>query len=414
MADHIAVGEVAAEEVKLVARHVLHHLIGDFLGLHGRRLIEGDHIGGNFLIDLQVFVHLAGAVSVPEVGHVAELLRLREGIFPDAMGAEHLREGVCDDRRLHQIVLGDIEVAIVLEHTGKVHAGIVAPVKVGKVLAVKCQGDLLGAVAAEVEEHHAVAVGNFGHGLAILGDDKRRQILIDAVFLRAVGFNGSLGVGELTADALNMGAPAGFHHGPVGLIAIHSDLHAAAAGSDLILVGLVGELTEHILQLLHILQRRGGRHVAAIEENMAVGALDAVFLSMAKQSEEVMDVGMDIAVGEQTQEMHGLVIFHAVFGEILPSGRAEQRTILNALPHQLGALGVDLAAAKGVVANLRVAHVLIGGKPHSGTVGFEPGVGAGGKKLVEVGSLGNCHSVAAAAVALANAVHDDQYNRFFH
>ena len=234
------------------------------------------------------------------------------------------------------------------------------------------------------------------------------------MFLRAVGFNGSLCVGELTADALNMGAPAGFHHGPVGLIAIHSDLHAAAAGSDLILVGLVGELTEHILQLLHILQRRGGRHVAAIEENMAVGALDAVFLSMAKQSEEVMDVGMDIAVGEQPQEMHGLVIFHAVFGEILPSGRAEQRTILNALPHQLGALGVDLAAAKGVVANLRVAHVLIGGKPHSGTVGFEPGVGAGGKKLVEVGSLGNRHSVAAAAVALANAVHDDQYNRFFH
>ena len=414
MADHIAVGEVAAEEVKLVARHVLHHLIGDFLGLHGRRLIEGDHVGGNFLIDLQVFVHLAGAVAVPEVGHVAELLRLREGIFPDAMGAEHLREGVCDDRRLHQIVLGDIEVTIVLEHTGKVDAGIVAPVKVGKVLAVKCQGDLLGAVATEVEEHHAVAVGNFGHGLAILGDDKRRQILIDAVFLRAVGFNGSLGVGELTADALNMGAPAGFHHGPVGLIAIHGDLHTAAAGGDLILVGLVGELTEHILQLLHILQRRGGGHITAIEEDMAVGAFDAVFLGMAQQRKEVMDVGMDIAVGEQPQEMHGLVIFHAVFGEILPSGRAEQRTILNALPHQLGALGVDLAAAKGVVANLRVAHVLIGGKPHSGTVGFEPGVGAGGKELVEVGSLGNRHSVAAAAVALANAVHDDQYNRFFH
>ena len=311
-------------------------------------------------------------------------------------------------------MLGDIEVAIVLEHTGKVHASIVAPVKVGKVLAVKGQGDLLGAVAAEVEEHHTVAVGNFGHGLAILGDDEGREILIDAVFLRAVGFNGGLGVGELTADALDMGAPAGFHHGPVGLIAIHSDLHAAAAGSDLILVGLVGELTEHILQLLHILQRRGGRHVAAIEEDMAVSALDAVFLGMAQQGEEVMNVGMDVAVGKKPQEMHGLVVFHAVSGEIHPSGRAEQRTILDALPHQFGALGVDLAAAEGVVADLGVAHVLIGGKSHRSAVGFEPGVGAGGKELVEIGGLGNCHSVAAAAVALANAVHDDQYNRFFH
>ena len=114
---------------------------------------------------------------------MAVLLGLGQGVLPDAVGAENLGEGVLDDGRLHQIVGGDVQVAVVLQHAGKLHAGVVAAVELVKVLAVEGQGDLLGAVAAEVEEDHAVAVGDGAHRLAVLRDDEGRQILVDAAGL---------------------------------------------------------------------------------------------------------------------------------------------------------------------------------------------------------------------------------------
>jgi hypothetical protein len=47
-------------------------------------------------------------------------------------------------------------------------------------------------------------------------------------------------------------------------------------------------------------------------------------------------------------------------------------------------------------------------------VGLQPGVGAGGKQIVEGGGVGQLDSIAAAAVALTDAVHDYENNGFFH
>ena len=179
-------------------------------------------------------------------------------------------------------------------------------------------------------------------------------------------------------------------------------------------MGLVAELGQHILQLLDVLQGRGGGDVTAVQEDVAVGLLYAVRLGMAQQGQQMADIGVDVAVGQQAQEVHGLAVLDAVLRQVDPGGRREQRAVLNALAHQLGALGVDLAAAEGVVTHLGVAHVLVRGQADGGAVGLEPGIGAGGEEVVQVGSLGNRHSVAAAAVTLADAVHNHQYNRFFH
>ena len=64
--------------------------------------------------------------------------------------------------------------------------------------------------------------------------------------------------------------------------------------------------------------------------------------------------------------------------------------------------------------HLGVAHVIVTGQTNGGAVGLQPGVGAGGEQMVQGGSLGYRHSVAAAAVALAHAVHNYKYNGFFH
>jgi len=59
------------------------------------------------------------------------------------------------------------------------------------------------------------------------------------------------------------------------------------------------------------------------------------------------------------------------------------------------------------VAHLRVAHVLIGGQADGGAVGFDVSMGAGSQQMIQRGGLGYCNSIAAAAVALANAVHNN-------
>jgi hypothetical protein len=66
------------------------------------------------------------------------------------------------------------------------------------------------------------------------------------------------------------------------------------------------------------------------------------------------------------------------------------------------------------VADLRVAHILIAGQTDGGAVGLQPGVGAGGEQVVQGGGVGQLDGIAAATVALTDAVHDYENNGFLH
>ena len=310
-------------------------------------------------------------------------------------------------------MLGDVQVSIILEHTGKLHAGVVPPVKLVKVLPVESQGDLLSPVTPEVEEDHAVAVGNGSHRLAIPGNDEGRQVLVDAAGLGPVGFNGFPGGSEHPALALDVGSPALFHHGPVGFVPVHGHLHPAAAGGDGVVATFGVQLSQGLFQHIHILQSGGGRHVTAVQQDVAVGFLHAFLVGLAQQGDQVMDIGMDVAVGQQAQEVHGLA-GQSVGHQVLPGLGGIERPVFNGLAHQLGALRINLAAAKGVVAHLGVAHVIVAGQTDGGAVGFQVRMGAGGQQMIQRGGLGYRYRVAAAAVTFADTVHDNQYNGFFH
>ena len=210
-----------------------------------------------------------------------------------------------------------------------------------------------------------------------------------------------------------MGAPALLHHGPVGFVAVHGDLHTAAAGGDGVVAAVGIQLGEHLFQHVHILQRGGGGHVTAVQQDVAVGLLHALGVGLPQQGDEVMNVGMDVAVGQQAQEVHGLTGL-GIGHQILPGGGSIQCAVFDGFPHQLGALRVDLTAAEGIVSHLGVAHILIAGQADGGAVGLQVSMGAGFQQLVQRRSLRDLNSIAAAAVALANAVHNDQYNRFIH
>ena len=413
VAHHVAVGVIAAQELKFLGSHVGNHFLGDLLRLHSGSLLEGDDIGGHFLVDFQILVHLAGAVTIPEVGDVTVLLGLGQGVLVDAGLAQHLGQGVGNDGGLHQIVLRDIQVAVVLQHTGKLHAGVVAPVELVKVLAVESQRDFLRPVAPEVKENHAVAVGNFRHRLAVPGDDESGQVLIDAADLGPVGFDSLPGGSEHPALTLHMGAPTLLHHGPVGFVTVHGDLHTAAAGGDGVVAAVGAQLGENLLQHFHILQRGGSGHVTAVQQNVAVGLLHTLGVGLPQQGDQVVDIGVDVAVGQQAQEVHSLP-GQGIGNQILPGFRSVQSAIFDGLAHQFGALRVDLTTAQRVVTDLRIAHILIAGQADGGAVGFQVSMGAGFQQHIQRRSLCNRDRVAAAAVTLTNAVHNDQYNRFFH
>ena len=112
--------------------------------------------------------------------------------------------------------------------------------------------------------------------------------------------------------------------------------------------------------------------------------------------------------------MEGFVLGQAIGDQIGPGLGLEQLTGCDGLFHQLGALGVDLAAAQGIVAYLRVAHVVVRGQADGSAVGLQPGVGIVFQQHIQGWGLGQLYGVAAAAVAPAYAVHNDQYNGFFH
>ena len=146
---------------------------------------------------------------------------------------------------------------------------------------------------------------------------------------------------------------------------------------------------------------------------MAVGLLHALGVGLPQQGDEVGDVGVDVAVGQQAQKVHGLA-GNRVGHQVLPGAGGVQRAVFDGLSHQLGALRVDLAAAQGIVAHLRVAHIVVAGQANGGAVGLQISMRAGAEKTVQSGGVGDLHRVAAAAVALADAVHNDQNNGFFH
>ena len=246
-------------------------------------------------------------------------------------------------------------------------------------------------------------------------NDERQQILIDhAGILGAVGFNGFPRGGKLTALGLHVRAPALFDHRPVGLVAVHGNDHAAAAGGDLVFMLRVVQFRQNGLQLVDIVQRARRGDIAAVEQDVAVDLFESHLTRLFQHRDQVRDIGMDVAVGQQADEVQRFAVLQAVVRQVDPGLGLVQGAGLNGLLHELCALRIDLAAAEGVVADLGVAHIVVRGQADGGAVGLEPRHGAGGHQLVERRGVGLLDCVAGAAVAASNAVHDHKYDRFFH
>jgi hypothetical protein len=99
--------------------------------------------------------------------------------------------------------------------------------------------------------------------------------------------------------------------------------------------------------------------------------LDAFGLGLHDHRLQVIDVAMHVAIGKQADEMNhtatGLGAGHDLLpGLALPDGAGSNR-----VGDQRRALAINLAGADGVVANLGIAHVVIGRHADGGAVGAQ-------------------------------------------
>ena len=182
-----------AKLARIEAVAALGHGAVDGVGRLGRThpwpLLERHLVRGNLDVLLQGVVELAGAVAVPEVGDVAELLGFRAGELGHAGRRQVFAQGAADLGRRHQVVLGYAQVAVVEHHAGERHVRHPVPVEaVEPGAGGEGPGHLHGAVAAEVEEDHPVAVFDGGHRAAVrIPHGERRQHLVADAGLPARG-----------------------------------------------------------------------------------------------------------------------------------------------------------------------------------------------------------------------------------
>ena len=105
---------------------------------------------------------------------------------------------------------------------------------------VESFGNFHGAVAAEIKQDDRIAVFDFAHRVAVAGDDKFFQILIEHPgMVRPQLVDGLQSGGECTSLSVHMTVPAPLHHRPVGIVAVHGDVEASTAGGDAVIRAVV-------------------------------------------------------------------------------------------------------------------------------------------------------------------------------
>ena len=201
-------------------------------------------------------------------------------------------------------------------------------------------------------------------------DDECAEVLVDGVGFVAERLDGVLCGWEEASFAEDVGLPAAFDHRPVGVVAVHGDEHASAAGGDAGIAALGLQGLEELLEGQDILQGGGLADVASVQEDMNADALDALGGGVLHHRLEVVDVGMDIAVGEESDEMQRGVVAEDIGGNFLPAGVLEHLAVGDGVGDQLGALVEDASGAHGVVSDLGVAHVGVGGQSDRHAVGL--------------------------------------------
>ncbi len=219
--------------------------------------------------------------------------------------------------------------------------------------------------------------------------------------------HGVHGVGLPDALAQRDGVVALFHAVP-DVVAVHAP-EAALNGRDL----RVAQLLALLLQLSHETGAAAGRHVAPVQEAMDIDLLEAAGLGHVEDSEDVVEMAVHAAGGEQAQDVQGFAVLLRVVHGLDVDRVLEELAGLDLLGDLGQNLEHDAAGADVGVADLGVAHLAVR-KPHVEPAGLPLHEGIFLHEAVEVRGHRRFHGIALHLIRKAEAVHDHQHRRPFH
>ncbi len=125
----------------------------------------------------------------------------------------------------------------------------------------------------------------------------------------------------------------------------------------------------------------------------------------------MFDVTVNVAVGEQADEVHRLSAFADAAHELLPLVAFEDLAAVDRHLNALGPLIEDPTRTKGVVTDLAVAHVVVARQTDSGAVRTKARRQGNPGEPVERRGPSKPNRVALVGGAAANPVHDDDEHR---
>ena len=324
--------------------------------------------------------------------------------------------GIGDFGRRYEILVGDVEVAIVLEHTCVNNVGNANAIEVIKftLFCIECARDLDGTVTAEVVEDYAVAIVDGANGLAILGNNESGEVLVNDLELIAVGLNCLCCTAELATFAKNVGLPTFFNHLPVCFITVHGNGHTTAAGCDASVKTVTVEACKEFFKGKNVIKSRGLTNVTAVKENVYANGVNALNLCLLQHCFEVIDVRVHVTVGEETEEVQSGAVSLNVGNKLLPGSRCKHLAGLDGVGNQLCALCKYLTCTESVVTNLTVTHIIVRGQTNSGAVSLERYHGVVLHQGVKVGGVCACNGVGNGIGSKTNTIHNDGENRTLH
>ena len=322
-------------------------------------------------------------------------LRLRNAQLAQAVGADDLAERIVQllgrkrDREIGELLVIARRADVVQVFCNGLAREVV------KIRLRERIGHFPGTVWAEIHEDHAVTGLNAPIRNADDGLDE---------FIRHAGGVAGLHrvdrVGILYALAADHGVVAGLDAIPA-LVAIHA-VEAALQRRDL----AGSELSTVITQLPDITRAARGRDIAPIEETVQVHALNSAIVRHFHHGENVPDMAVNPAVGQQAEDMQSLTVRRIVKCCCIDRV-SKKRAVLDGLGDARQVLKHDTAGADVRMTDLAVAHLAVRQadiQPGGGQLRVRPAL----QEAVHDRGLSHVNGVAAVRLADAVAIEDDK------
>ena len=366
MADHVGGGKVVHQKPVFVVLDAFDELVRDRLGGHVRLEVVGGYLGGgNEVAVLEGELLLDAAVE--EEGHVGVLLGLGDVALRDGCLAQRFGEDVAHVLRDE----GDGEgvFGVVGRHGGEGDVFRVREIRFGGAVDVAEElGDLADAVGAVVEEEEGVVVLDAGVGA--VDDDGFQEFVVLAGGV--AGFDRGGRVAAFFAFARNHAFHADFDTVPP-LVSVH-DVVPADHGGELRFAAHRGDLSKEVA---HVAGPGFGVGIAAVAEEMDEYFGDGHFFGDLQEGIEVVDVTVNAAIADQSQEVQSSVSINGALEGVGQCLDLVQFPFLDRLVDPHDVLPYYSTGANVQVTDFAVTHQSFGEADSKGG-GIESGVALGG------------------------------------